>query len=185
MPILAAIPAFAMQGAKAAFNFLKGASAWQILCLIAGVVIIYQHFEIVSARHDAARWHTQFTKLQSNFNTQSARMKARDATLVQLSNQLRKQSDEENSRIAGDAGSLRVSGPGKSACRPASPASPSQSQPSNAEPNVAGPALPTDDRAGVPWGWLTDRAQEHDQLRSEVQSWRDWYANLVKNWPGK
>ena len=69
MPILAALPAFAIQGVKAAWNFLKGASAWQILCLALACVCIFTHFELVSARHSAARWEKQASGLQAQLNS--------------------------------------------------------------------------------------------------------------------
>lgn len=52
-----------------AWDFLKGASAWQILCLAMGALLIVQHFQLVSARHSAARWEKQASGLQQQLNS--------------------------------------------------------------------------------------------------------------------
>jgi hypothetical protein len=43
--------------------------------------------------------------------------------------------------------------------------------------------MPPEDRAAVPWVWLTDRAEEHDLDRAEVLSWRLWYQKVLAAWP--
>ena len=101
-----------------------------------------------------------------------------------LSKELKERTDEENRRIAGDAGSLRVSGPGKAVCRPA-PAAPGGHEQAAPKTDAPGPALPPDDRAAVPWEWLTERSQEHDQALIENKAWREWYDRLVASWPKK
>jgi len=91
--------------------------------------------------------------------------------------------DEKQAAIAADADGLRVSGPGKARC-PAIPASPGNGT-RPAKPDAPGPALPPGDRAAVPWPWLVQRGQEHDQLLAEVQAWRTWHDEVLKVWPKK
>jgi heme exporter protein D len=111
-----------------------------------------------------------------------------DAQLAALSANIKAQVEYEDRLIAGDANALRVSGPGKARC-PIIPASPGGHVAPAAKPDDAGPSLPPGDGqnllAGVEWGWLTDRAQEHDQLLADEQAWRDWYSQIVKAWPKK
>jgi hypothetical protein len=118
-------------------------------------------------------------KVQLDAETEQARTSEQAAQ--KLAKKIKDQTDEENRRIAGDAHALRVSGPGKALCRSV-PTAPGNGA-SSANPDVTGPALPPDDRAAVPWNWLVQRAQEHDELLNETSAWRQWYQEVLKVWP--
>jgi hypothetical protein len=114
---------------------------------------------------------------------QALELKAKaDKVNAEIAAKIRSKNDEENRRIAGAADALRVSGPGRAVCaRP--PAAASGPQSASAAAAAAGSEMPSADSAAVPWGWLVTRAEEHDQLRAEVLSWRSWYDQMVKAWP--
>jgi hypothetical protein len=91
---------------------------------------------------------------------------------------IRSKSDETARAIAADADIIRVSGPGKARCSPV-PTPTSRREEAGGKPNAAGPEVPTDDRAAVPWQWLVQRAEQCDLNRNEVLSWREWYEKLA------
>jgi hypothetical protein len=155
--------AFAKRAGSGVLSYLSRADAWQIVSLGLAALLIVQHFSLVAARHDAARWQKQATGLQTQINAVDTEAREAETQAAQLSKQLKDRTDEENRRIAGDANSLRLSGPGKAVCRPA-PAAPSGHAQSGAGPDAPGPSLPTNDSAAVPWNWLVQRGEEHDQL---------------------
>jgi hypothetical protein len=105
-----------------------------------------------------------------------------DALTGKIATIERTANEKENRRIAADADDLRVQGPGHAACARI-PAAASGPQSASAAAAAAGSEMPPADSAAVPWGWLVTRAEEHDQLRAEVLSWRSWYDQMVKAWP--
>jgi hypothetical protein len=56
------IRAFAGDTLKSAWDWLQHASFWQLVSLALATLFIVQHFQLVTARHDAARWHSQSDK---------------------------------------------------------------------------------------------------------------------------
>lgn len=116
-----------------------------------------------------------------------------DAQVKAIAAKERKTNDEANARIAADAGTLLVHGPGKAAaanCRPVSDpgvsaVSGGPQPPANAA-NDAGAILPggdgPTDRAVVPWGWLVGRAKECDLDRAEAVAWRNAHAGDAAAW---
>jgi hypothetical protein len=91
---------------------------------------------------------------------------------------------EENARIAAAADTLRLRGPGAARCAAVAgvSASASGSVAAGGKPDAAGPQVPPDDRAVVPWGWLVGRAEQADLNRAEVVAWRDWYQRFAAEW---
>jgi len=176
-----AISAFFGKAGKAILSWLSHASLWQIVSICLCVFICVQHFQLVSARHSAAKWEGLAVNYRRQLDAETEKNKAAEKQTAQISKQLRNRTDEENRRTAGDADTLRLRGPGKAVC-PTLPTAPGNGA-SSANPDVTGPALPPNDRAAVPWGWLTDRAQEHDQLLNETTAWRQWYQEVLKVWP--
>ena len=163
--------------------------AWEIIIIgIAAAVLALGHHVLV-VRHDngvrAAQKRVDDAADQKLAQEAIALKAQIDALTSNISTLLRSQNDEENRAIAADAGNLRLLGPGKAACPRLPVAAPGAGRhvAPAAVPDAAGPALPTDDLAAVPWPWLVQRSEEHDQLRAEVQTWRDWYAKLVAAWP--
>ena len=165
----------------AAFDALSKLNIWQVLLIatlaIAGIQTLRLHAE---QRH-SAKLETQITKLSGELNTISAQARKAEADGNRISKQLKDKNDEDNRRIAGDANSLRVSGPGKAVCRPSAAASGDGTR--AAKPDAPGPALPPADSAAVPWNWLVQRSEEHDQLLAEVEAWRTWHDEVLKAWP--
>lgn len=158
---------------------------WEALAVLGYVLALYATHQRVVHEHDTAIIAANNAQWQHKLDAEAAKVAEGDRQRAALSAQLRKVNDEQNSRIAADAGDLRLRGPGKAACPRLSgvPATPGRSQPQTAGPDAAGSSLLADDSAAVPWSWLTDRAEEHDQLRAEVQSWRAWYQQVVSAWP--
>jgi hypothetical protein len=101
---------------------------------------------------------------------------------------LRSQNNETNRRIAGDADTLRVSGPGKAACVSSATPGAGRRQPASGNGNAAGPQVPAGngpalpELAAVPWPWLVNRAEQCDLNRAEVLTWREWHRLLVEDW---
>jgi hypothetical protein len=131
------------------------------------------------------KWHEHSLGLSATLEriNDAAKQGSKDGN--RISKQLKDKNNEDNRRIAGDANSLRVSGPGAAICRPA-PAAPSGHIAVTAKPDAAGPTLPPADGAdlsAVPWPWLVQRSEEHDQLLAEVQAWRTWHDEVLKVWP--
>lgn len=118
----------------------------------------------------------------------------RDAERV-FRNLYQQKSDQLNQRLGAEyaqdlrdnaarADDLRLRGPGKArGCvglgNPARLAEGrgGSSQPSAPGPDAPGPEMPANDGfAVVPWGWLVQRAREHDDLLAEVIIRREWYT---------
>lgn len=128
------------------------------------------------------------TQWQVAFSAQRAASRAWKAALtvrqLQLAEERRKTHESNLRRSAAVADDLRLRGPGFAAaaadCRPgADPRSGPAAgghRAAAAQPDAPGPRLPADDRPGefaiVPWGWLVQRAEEHDALLSEATAWR-------------
>jgi outer membrane murein-binding lipoprotein Lpp len=164
-----------------ALSFLGKLNIWQLLLIAALLVAGVQTIRLKSEQRHSAKLQTQVSKLAQELNRISDTTHKAQADAARISQQLKDKNDEDNRRIAGDANSLRLRGPGKSLCRPAPAASGDGTRP--AKPDASGPALPPDDSAAVPWGWLVQRSEEHDQLLAEVQAWRTWHDEVLKVWP--
>jgi uncharacterized protein YqfA (UPF0365 family) len=54
--------AFAKRAGSGVLSYLSRADAWQLVSLGLAALLIVQHFSLVAARHDAARWHSQSDK---------------------------------------------------------------------------------------------------------------------------
>jgi hypothetical protein len=154
------------------------------IALAALLGVLYHHHKVKT--HDAALVKATIAAEDQRIAKQALAIKvAADKLNTNISNLIRSKNDETNRAIAADAGSLRVSGPGKATClgRASLPAAASRPVPASGNGNASGPALPPDDSAAVPWGWLVDRAEEHDLDRAEVISWREWYQRVSASWP--
>lgn len=97
---------------------------------------------------------------------------------------LKEKNDVENRRIAADADAHRLRGPGAARC-----AGPALIPPASGghvaaggRSDAAGPGMPAEDRAAVPWSWLVDRAEQHDLHRAEVLAWREWHRRFTAEW---
>jgi hypothetical protein len=154
------------------------------IALAAFLGVLYHQHRI--HQHDAALVKATIAAEDQRIAAKAlAIKKAADTLNTNISTLIRSKNDETNRAIIADAGDLRVSGPGKAAClgRASLPAPASRSVPASGDGNAAGPQVPSGDSAAVPWGWLTDRAEEHDLNRAEVLSWREWYQRMIASWP--
>ena len=163
-------------------SFLGKLNLAQLVCIALAALALVQHFIIADARHDRDSYRAQRDYYKGEIDKADKSARDAQAVIAKLTQDIRNRADEENRSIAGYADALRVSGPGKAACRPG-PAAASEHEPGSGNGNAPGPQVPSDDRAAVPWGWLTDRAEEHDLNRAEVLAWREWYRKLVESWP--
>lgn len=173
-------------------GFFKGVPRWVWIALAAVAVLTagivwHQHraraaIQAAVKREDAA-WASRLADAEKR--AQAARMEA-EKTSAAISENVRKQNDQANRTIAADAAALRLRGPGAASCRqvdyPRVSAGAGRSIAASAKSDAAGPQVPSDDLAAVPWQWLTGRAEEHDQLRAETLAWRDWYAKQFAAW---
>jgi hypothetical protein len=111
-----------------------------------------------------------------------ARIDAQDALIAADE---RKIADEKNRADAADAAALKLRGPGAATCRsgPGAPATPVRRVEAPPAAPAAGPALPSADWASVPWDWLVQVVEEHDELLNDVQAAKDQHDKLEKTWP--
>lgn len=103
---------------------------------------------------------------------------------AKIADAFRRKNDAENRAITARADDHRLRGPGAARCPGASvvPAGAGGHNAPGGRPDAAGPAMPADDRAAVPWSWLVDRAEQHDLNRAEVIAWREWHARFSAEW---
>lgn len=178
----------ACEAAKSFFKSLDG-QGWVGLAVSLGLTVCVLHF-IGEARH----WHKQSNRFEALHNAELAHdasiakqavdlKNSVDALTSSVTNVLKERADAQNARIAADAAALRLRGPGKATCpgNTVIAGAPVRSEPS-ASTNAGSP-LPADDRAAVPWSWLVNVIEEHDQMRSKLQAVEDQHAQLEKAWP--
>lgn len=151
----------------------------------------------VTAQVNAA-WTKRFDHMLAQADDVRRRAEAASA---KISTKWKEHNDAQIRDHAAVAGDLRLRGPGRAAfagCRPvdhpglSSPAS-EPGGPAGAGSAAAG-QMPAGDRlaglpggardafAVVPWSWLVDQAQRADDSRSEVITWRNWYADQLAVW---
>lgn len=115
----------------------------------------------------------------------AAELKAKaDAASAKISTALKEKNDAQARVIVRAADDLRLRGAGKAACPRYSSisASPGRSVPTSGGSNVAPAGLPDQDRIALPFGWTVDQAEKCDLNRSEVLTWRAWYAQQKEAW---
>lgn len=103
------------------------------------------------------------------------------STISKLKGELYEQELRRNAAVATD---LRLRGPGKAATcpgrefNPGMAITPDRQGGTPAQPDAPGNQVPARDGfAVVPWGWLVNRAEDHDRLLSEVKIWRSWHGD--------
>jgi hypothetical protein len=167
---------------KAIVGWLSRRSLTELAAIALAVLCVVQFVALKSEKRHSAKLQVQVSKLHGELKRISDEADKAKARGDQLAKELRSKTDEANRRIAGDAGTLRVSGPGKARC-PAVPAAPGGSEPRSGKPDAAGPEVPPENLAAVSWPWLVHRAEQADLNRQEVLTWREWYDKMVKDWP--
>ena len=167
---------------SSALAFLGKLNIYQLGCIALALCLGVQTIRLHAEQRHAGKVETQLSKAVAELNKISTATQKAKADAASISKQLKDKNDEDNRRIAGDANSLRVSGPGKALCR-AAPTAPGGREQAPAKPDAPRSALPSTDSAAVPWDWLTGRAEEHDRLLAEVEAWRAWHDEVLKVWP--
>lgn len=157
-----------------AFRWLKGLP-WQVWAAIGVALVLWM----------GVRWHNGQVNDAFKRGEQAAYVAVEKKALElqakanAVADKIRSKSDDQARAIAADANTLRVSGPGKArACPAAAPSG--RREAASGEADVAGPEMPSDDRAAVPWQWLVQRAETCDLNRGEVLAWREWYEKLPR-----
>jgi hypothetical protein len=170
-------------GAKL-LGFFKGLPRWVYIALAVAALIgagVFFHGRAVKRTFDNGFKAGVLANEKSHADAE-AKLASKQAAITAP---IRKQNDETNARIAGDADDLRLRGPGKAraSCQPSAAAG---------QPGAAGHELPDaagsgaaaadglSDFAAVPWGWLVGRAEQADLDRAEVLAWRTWYARQAE-----
>jgi hypothetical protein len=181
--------AFLLSLLGGSWSLLKSAGKWlsrrpltELAAIALAVLCVVQFIALKSEKRHSAKLQVQVSKLHGELNRISDEADKAKARGEQLAKELRSKTDEANRRIAADADTLRVSGPGKARCSAVS-AGPGGSEARSGKPDAAGPEVSPDDRAAVPWPWLVQRAEQADLNRQEVLTWREWYDKMVKDWP--
>jgi hypothetical protein len=163
---------------------LAAALAWHFaLAWHAGRVKAHDR-DVIATRD--AYWNARIVELAEK--AQRIRIDA-EARAAEITEKVRSNNESQARVIASDAGALRVRGPGQAAatsCRsvdhPGLPATASGARADGGLADDAGPAVPSSDRATVPWRWLVNRAEQSDLNRAEVIAWRDWYQAQAAAW---
>lgn len=96
----------------AAWNWLSHASFWQVVSLVLGVLLAVQHFQLIDARHDAAKWKKQYDAVQTELTKLSASRNAQKATTVERIKVL-----HQKARIADDKAQVIEQAPLPGQCR--------------------------------------------------------------------
>lgn len=141
-------------------------------------------FRVATGWHDArvkAVWQAGYDQAVADGREIA---KQTDERTSEIATNIRSKTDETSGRIAARADDQRLRGPGKArASCPAVPAAAGERPEAGRDSDAAGPGLPAEDRATVPWEWLVRRAATCDLNRAEVLAWREWHQRVLEAWP--
>jgi hypothetical protein len=148
--------------------------------------IAHKHLKAADkAGYDRAKAEDAAQLAAAHRQALEARARA-EAIGAEISRNTREKNDEEARNIARSARDVLVRGPGEARCRPVDhsgvPAGGGGYGAAGGQPDAAGPQVPADELAAVPWPWLVGRAEQADLNRSEVLTWREWYDRQFKAW---
>lgn len=113
-------------------------------------------------------------------------LKARiDALSSSIATKVKEEHDAKVALIAADAAAVRLRGPGRAVCPgdPALSTGPGGHVETIASSTTAGPQVSASVRAAVPWPWLVQVIEEHDELLAEAEAWRDNDKQQRAAWP--
>jgi hypothetical protein len=71
--MLLALNLLAGNALSAVWRFLKGASAWQLVSIGLGALLIVQHFQLADARHDRDAWQKQAAGFKAQLDSISTK----------------------------------------------------------------------------------------------------------------
>lgn len=170
----------AWAGIRSFFRSLNS-QGWMGLIGCAALSILWVH-----TAGEARHWHKQSDRYEKLYNADEASAKRIaqqavalkqkiDALARNISVTLKEQHDAESSRISADADAVRLRGPGKAACpgHPGLPTVPGGHEQAASSATNAGPQVPPGDWAAVPWDWLVQVVEEHDQLLNDDRTYRE------------
>jgi hypothetical protein len=178
-------------GFSALADFLKSLNPQGVIGLLVALILtILSIHEWSEQRH----WHKQSDRYEALYNAELAHeqkiakqavdLKTRiDALSSSITTEVKDEHDAEDRRIASDADTVRLRGPGKAACTGDSSTAAAAVRPGSSASANAGPQMSPGDRATVPWDWLVTVVEEHDQLLNKVKATEDQHDQLEKAWP--
>lgn len=170
-----------------------GSIPWQIWAVAAAILLLgigscvhghkvkaFGKTQFTAGRAAAdADWKKAFDKARADALAWKAKAEANAVKVSQLLRESHEQTVRSNAALS--IGLLR-GGSGAASCRPINrpviAAPTSGREPTAPVANAAGPAMPPEDWAAVPWSWLVTRGQEHDDCLSESRTWREFYKQL-------
>lgn len=162
--------------AAAAALLLLGGLTWYHTSAVSSA---YDRGKIAGAAAEKKDWQVAFAKMKRAAHQWRAESEAQSDRITELTGALHDQTLRDNSVRADD---LRLRGPGKAAAcgRPVadsrlSSAAGSDGRPASPGNAPRGPVPAGDGFAIVPWGWLVQKAEDHDNLRARVTAWDSWY----------
>lgn len=159
-----------------------------VIALVAAV-LVHQHYankRIAAAyaqgKTDANKeWSAAFESMRKISETWKKRYEDKSDAITKHLGDDHEKTIRDNAARADD---LRLHRPGQASaayCRPGGDTRisvlPGGQIETPAQPDAPRPAMPAEDGfAIVPWGWLVQRAEEHDALLSEVTTSRLWHT---------
>ena len=176
------------RGLKAFFGALN-VQGW--IGLVAALLLGWKW---LGAAGEARHWHKQSDRYEALYNgevaneakiaKQAVDLKTRiDALTSSITKTVRDMHDAEDRRIASDADAIRLRGPGKATCPSSAGASSAAVRHDAATGADAGPQVSSGDWAAVPWNWLVQVVEEHDQLLNKVKAAEEQHTQLEQAWP--
>lgn len=183
IPFLAPL-ALKMAPVKAALSRIPRA-AWIALAVIAILTLGTCAHKRSVKKFGEERFAAGVAHEQARLEAKAKAIKAKaDAASAKITDKLKAKHDEKVIVINRAADDLRVSGPGKASCpgNPGMAGSSGRSEPASGQGSSARPAMPEQDWAAVPWGWLVESAEKCDLNRAEVLTWREWYRQQSEAW---
>lgn len=164
---------------------------WQVWAVVALVVLIgvgacvhgkqvKSHDKKVIEARDKF-WNDKLDKAHLEAMSWKAQVEKKQDEINKL---LGARHDEETTHINRDASDVLVRGPGKASCRQGNNSQvsrPANGSTTSGSINDSGPEVFAENRASVPWDWLTKRAQQLDQCESDKAVWFDWYDKQKAN----
>ena len=170
MPLL-----FLKTAMSATGRFLSRLSLWQFVSRGRAGLCLFLYATGQGEKRGRVKAEARLVKLSDEARRANDAKDRIERESVRITKDIKDRHDEQDRRIAATARAIGLRGPGAARCPASVPTRPAGPVKAGAVPDVAGPDLPPADFAAVPWSWLTTRAEQHDILRTEVLTWREWH----------